>query len=144
MIQLASVAELLGGPKILKQRVQDERQLEQIVRDGLPTAVVRTLADLTETTLTKIQSVARIDRNTFARRARSNAKLKIDESDRIVRIARIAVLAIDTMGRSDGLAWLHEPNRALGGRIPLDLIDTEVGARQVENILGRIEHGIVS
>ena len=40
--------------------------------------------------------------------------------------------------------WLKRPNRALGGRVPLELIDTEPGARAVENVLGRIAYGGVS
>ena len=40
--------------------------------------------------------------------------------------------------------WLKRPNRALGGKIPLDSVDTELGARTVENILGRIAYGGVS
>lgn len=135
---------MLGGMQILKQRIRRDRDLEAAVRDGLPARAVRSLAEKTSTTLTQLQEVARIDRSTFARRARSHTRLKSDESDRIVRVARIAALAIDAMGRGDGLAWLHEPNRALGNRMPITLLDTDVGARQVEQILGRIEHGVIS
>ena len=40
--------------------------------------------------------------------------------------------------------WLSRPNRALNGELPIRLLDTDVGARQVEDLLGRIEHGVVS
>jgi putative toxin-antitoxin system antitoxin component (TIGR02293 family) len=40
--------------------------------------------------------------------------------------------------------WLHTPNRALGGNLPLELLDTDLGSRQVEEVLGRIEHGVYS
>jgi putative toxin-antitoxin system antitoxin component (TIGR02293 family) len=40
--------------------------------------------------------------------------------------------------------WLRRPNRALGGRTPLESLDTELGARLVENVLGRIAYGGVS
>jgi putative toxin-antitoxin system antitoxin component (TIGR02293 family) len=144
MTQAATIAEMLGGMQVLKQRIRRDRDLEAAVRGGLPARSVRSLAEKTSTTLTQLQEVTRIDRSTFARRARSHTKLKSDESDRIVRVARIAALAIGALGREDGLAWLHEPNRALGNRIPITLLDTEVGARQVEQVLGRIEHGVVS
>lgn len=138
------IADMLGGTRVLKHRIQRDSELERAVRDGLPAQAVRTLAENTSTTLTELQEVARIDRSTFARRVRSRARLKTDESDRIVRVARIAALAIGAMGREDGLAWLHEANRALGERVPIDLLETEVGARQVEQIIGRIEHGVFS
>lgn len=144
MTQIAMIADMLGGTRILKHRIQRDSDLERVVRDGLPVQAVRALAENTFTTLTALQEVARIDRSTFARRVRSRARLKTDESDRIVRVARIAALSISAMGREDGLAWLHEPNRALGERVPIDLLETEVGARQVEQIIGRIEHGVFS
>jgi len=138
------IAEMLGGTQVLKHRIRRDSELEQVVREGIPAQAVRSLAEKTSTTLTELQEVACIDRSTFARRARPRGKLKTDESDRIVRGARIATLAIGAMGREDGLAWLHEPNRALGERLPIKLLDTEIGARQVEQVIGRIEHGVFS
>jgi putative toxin-antitoxin system antitoxin component (TIGR02293 family) len=81
---------------------------------------------------------------TLARR-RSSRKLAADESDRLYRLARIAARAVGVFGTEDkASAWLRRPNRALGNELPIRLLDTDVGARQVEDILGRIEHGIVS
>jgi uncharacterized protein (DUF2384 family) len=40
------------------------------------------------------------------------------------------------------VVWLRSPNRALGGESPLALSKTEVGAREVENLIGRLEHGV--
>jgi len=144
MTQAGLIAEMLGGTQVLKHRIRQDSELEAVVREGIPAQAVRRLAEKTDTTLSALQAVTRIDRSTYARRARSRAKLKTDESDRIVRVARIAALAIEAMGREDGLAWLHEPNRALGERLPISLLETEVGARQVEQIIGRIEHGVFS
>lgn len=144
MTQAAKIAAMLGGQPVLRHRVQHDLDLEQLVRDGVPAQALRALADHTATKLSEIQQVACIDRTTFARRVRSRAKLKTDESDRVVRFARAAALAIDALGKDDALAWLHEPNRALGERAPIELLETEIGARQVEQILGRIEHGVFS
>jgi putative toxin-antitoxin system antitoxin component (TIGR02293 family) len=67
------------------------------------------------------------------------------ESDRIYRLARIVALARQNLGSGDlALRWLKRPNRALGGSAPVAAIDTEVGARQVENVLGRIAYGGIS
>lgn len=134
---------MLGGTNVLKQRIRRESELESAVREGLPARSVRSLAEKTLTTLSQLQAVTRIDRSTYARRVRARSKLKTEESDRVVRVARIATLAVEAMGKADGLAWLHEPNRALGERVPIALLETEVGARQVEQVLARIEHGII-
>ena len=66
-------------------------------------------------------------------------------ADRLYRLARIVALAKHYLGNEEiATRWLKQPNRALGGRAPLALIDTEVGARSVENVLGRIAYGGVS
>jgi putative toxin-antitoxin system antitoxin component (TIGR02293 family) len=69
------------------------------------------------------------------------ARLKTDESD---RIAHVAALAIEALGRNEGLQWLREPNSALGKRSTLEMLGTEAGANQVVQIIGRIEHGVIS
>ena len=66
-------------------------------------------------------------------------------SDRLVRMAHIAALAQDVLGQREKAGrWLQKPNRVLGGSTPLEHLDTELGARQVEQILGRIAHGVLS
>lgn len=62
-----------------------------------------------------------------------------------VRSARIAALACEVLGDPEKAArWLRQPNRALAGRAPLSLLDTELGAREVEAVLRRIEYGVFS
>ena len=56
-------------------------------------------------------------------------------------IAR-AEVALDD--REKAGRWMREPNRALGGTRPLDLLRSSAGARAVETVLGRIEHGTFS
>jgi putative toxin-antitoxin system antitoxin component (TIGR02293 family) len=59
--------------------------------------------------------------------------------------ASIEALACDVLGGRDKASrWLDTPNKALGGRKPLDLLDTELGVREVEEILGRIDCGVYS
>jgi putative toxin-antitoxin system antitoxin component (TIGR02293 family) len=60
-------------------------------------------------------------------------------------LARIIAQATATLGsETKAVGWLRCPNRALGNVPPLELLDTDIGVRQVEDILGRIEHGIIS
>ena len=61
------------------------------------------------------------------------------------RLARIVALAQQSLAdRKSAARWLKRSNRALGGTAPIDAIDTELGARQVENVLGRIAFGGIS
>src|SRR3972149_2005506 len=81
---------------------------------------------------------------TLARR-KKDRRLRADESDRLLRLGRVAARAEEVLGTADKAArWLGKPNRALGGKVPLAQLDTDIGAHQVEEILGRIAHGLYS
>lgn len=60
-------------------------------------------------------------------------------------VETIAARASEVLGGQEKAThWLNRPNRALGGRRPLDLLDTDLGIQQVEQVLGRIEYGVYS
>jgi putative toxin-antitoxin system antitoxin component (TIGR02293 family) len=73
-------------------------------------------------------------------------KLTPEESERLLRIAQVFERAMQLFDadREAAARWLTTPRRALNGRRPLDYSRTELGAREVENLIGRIEHGIFS
>jgi putative toxin-antitoxin system antitoxin component (TIGR02293 family) len=78
-------------------------------------------------------------------RRRRTGRLARYESDRLYRLARIVALANEFLGDHErAVHWLKRPNRALGGISPVAALDTELGARQVENILGRLAYGGIS
>jgi putative toxin-antitoxin system antitoxin component (TIGR02293 family) len=62
----------------------------------------------------------------------------------LVRLSRIVGLApmLFEGGLDEARAWLMAPHPALDNAVPLDFAVTEVGAREVENLIGRLEHGI--
>ena len=77
------------------------------------------------------------------RRRRRAGRLDPHESGRAYRLARLVDRAASVFGSVEGGAeWLGRPLSALGGATPLAYADTEPGAREVENTLGRIEHGV--
>ena len=83
-------------------------------------------------------SVLQMPARTLARRRRSR-RLAADESDRLYRLARIAAHAVSVFGSEDKAGtWLRRPNRALNGELPIQVLDTDVGAGQIEDLLGRI------
>lgn len=76
---------------------------------------------------------------------RRTDKLSLEESDKLQRLERVLSHAIRVLGASEKAnRWLRKPNRALEGAVPVDLLISETGARQVEEILGRIEYGMFS
>ena len=77
--------------------------------------------------------------------SRHEERLARNESDRLYRLTRIVGLAKHYLGDAQAAnRWLKRPNAALGGQTPLELMDTEPGARAVENVLGRIAYGGIS
>ena len=72
--------------------------------------------------------------------------LTAEESDRLVRVARLVSLAHEMMLGDDEAArrWLREPLELLEGESPLERASTEVGGREVEEVIGRLRHGTFS
>ena len=107
------------------------RELEALRRDlGLP--------------LDQLSEKLGISRATMHRR-KASGRLGPDESDRVVRFERLLKQAAKVFGSNESARqWLSIPQWGLGGAVPLDYARTEVGAREVENLLGQIEYGIFS
>jgi putative toxin-antitoxin system antitoxin component (TIGR02293 family) len=82
---------------------------------------------------------------TLARR-RAQGRLSPEESDRLLRAARIFGCALDLFhgDRAGAVEWLSHKMAALGGATPIEVSRTEVGAREVENLIGRVRHGVYS
>lgn len=137
---LAEVVRKLGGHAVLGRSVRSQADLALVVRGRLPLQTLKglVLAGLTE------QEVDRfvIPQRTRRHRAASQQPLTIEESDRAVRLLRIQTVAEDTFGdREKASLWLRRPLAALDGETPLDVAQTETGARVIENVLARIAWG---
>ena len=129
----------------LGTRYQTSLEAADLVMAGLPVRAVTRLQQSSGLTVQRIKDLARISEGSFARRKRSG-KLSPSESERLLRLARVFEQATALHdGDADGARqWLETPVPSLGNRRPLDLARTEPGAREVEDLIGRIAHGIVS
>lgn len=137
------VMELVGGRESLRRDIRDPHDLVALIRDGVPTAAVDALLAQGYLTLAELDRVV-ISRKTLYHRRRLG-HLTAEQSDRLLRVVRILALTDETFARRDkAAAWLRRPSTALAGERPLDLLDTDDGARQVETLLGRIAHGIAA
>jgi putative toxin-antitoxin system antitoxin component (TIGR02293 family) len=144
MAATAEIVEVLGGRKALKERIDSPEALRSRVRQGLPYAALEAVAERLALDRREVSETLDLPERTLARR-KNERRLQPAESDRLVRLARVAAQASEVLGDAERASrWLHRPNRALGGVAPLALLDTDVGAQQVEQILGRIEHGVFS
>ena len=114
------------------------------VRDGLPFSEFLALREMLGVTEERLGALLGMSRATLHRRKTAGA-LDRAESDRLVRFARLFARASETLGGPEGArSWLAAPAMAFHGEAPLDFADTEIGAREVEALLGRLAHGVFS
>jgi putative toxin-antitoxin system antitoxin component (TIGR02293 family) len=148
-----AVAENVGvqQPSLLKRvqqilgvhRLSSDQDLLKLVEDRVPTGAVEGLkrSGLTDD---EIYSLI-VPRRTLTHRRTRREALSREESDRAVRLARIAALAEHVFGDSKrGWHWLRAEKRQFQGRSPLQLMATEAGARLVEELLYRIDEGMAA
>lgn len=134
-------------PSILGLRTKRSKaapRLADLVHEGLPVTAFDAVASYTRLTREALAKACEIPLRTVQRRATSAARcFKRDESDRLMRVARLYAFAEDVLGSRDAAEiWMRTPNRALDGAQPLDELGTEMAAREVDDVLGRIRHGI--
>lgn len=142
MIEPKRIAKVLGGKTVLGKTITSIEDLEKIVGEGLPKTALRIavrrvflLGREADIHLYRIVPEA-----TYKRRA---GKLRARESERTERLARViagAEAVWDDQG--DAREWLTKPHPELGDRAPIDCALTELGARRVESLLDRLQHGL--
>lgn len=142
--ELSAVVGELGGHAAVGRLVQSDADMSAAIRDGFPHSAVEGLLESSGLSLQEIASALDLSLRSLQRR-KSEGRLAGYESDRLYRLARLVALADYFLGDHQlAIAWLKRPNYVLGGVAPLSIVDTELGARQVENVLGRIGYGGVS
>lgn len=138
----------MGGDEVFEsrfgRRLVSELDWAAAVEEGLPTEALEVAMEESGLSWTEIGELV-IPRRTFSHRKEKGQPLSPEESDRLVRLLRVMAKARETFQNAEKAErWLKGPNRALGGRTPLEALQTESGARLVENVLGRIAHGVYS
>jgi putative toxin-antitoxin system antitoxin component (TIGR02293 family) len=139
-----AVVKQLGGKSALGRRLSTDSDLREAIREGFPHAVLDKLMQFSGLTLKELAEALDLSARSLQRRRRSG-RLARFESDRLYRLARIVALAQQSLGSHErAMRWLKRGNRALAGVAPIAALDTELGSRQVENVLGRIAYGGIS
>jgi putative toxin-antitoxin system antitoxin component (TIGR02293 family) len=144
-------AELREYPGLLQRiqkilgvdRLRNEQDLVKMVEQRLSSRAINALR---ESGLTDEEVYCLIvPRRTLTHRRARREALSRDESDRVVRVARVVALCQEVFGDPErSWRWLRDPKRQFEGRAPLDLLATEAGARLVEELLYRIDEGMAA
>jgi putative toxin-antitoxin system antitoxin component (TIGR02293 family) len=115
-----------------------------VVRQGLPGAGVAGLLDAMGLTQAEFCIALHIPERTLARRL-NEGHLTPDESEKVLRLGRVWERATSVLPSDDAARdWLKSPNGALENATPLSMLDADIGADAVFDLLGRIEHGVFS
>jgi putative toxin-antitoxin system antitoxin component (TIGR02293 family) len=144
MVKATAIAKVLGGEKTLDTKVSSQRDLITAVRRGLRISAVDAVIEELDVPRARVLPTLGIARRTMERR-KHKGRLLPEESERVYRLAKILAFAESVLGsREKARHWLSTPNRALGSVTPLSMLETEAGADEVSNVLGRIEYGVHS
>ena len=122
----------------------DTNALVQRLDEGFSFRSIVRLQQALGLPLDAVAPLVGIPPRTLARR-KLEGRLSPEESGRVLRIARVFDLAASLFEQDlvSANVWLREPKKALGGEAPLSFARTEVGAREVEHLIGRLEHGVL-
>ena len=120
-------------------------ELIRRIERGFSFKALKTLETLSGVGASSIASAIGIPERTLARR-KAAGRLSPEESERLFRISTLFEKAVELFegDASAAVSWLMAPRSALGNQSPLTYSRTEVGAREVENLIGRLEQGVFS
>lgn len=143
MVRAESIADVMGGTAVLGSSIRSIRDLEKTVSRGIPKRALRVTVERVYASAGEVRRVMSriVPEATFKRRVR----LSHAESERTERLARVIAAAEHVWNdKGDAREWLTKAHPELGRRAPLDLAMTELGARQVEELLDRLFYGVPS
>jgi putative toxin-antitoxin system antitoxin component (TIGR02293 family) len=141
--ELEEVVSILGGSRVLGRKLRAPQDLAERVRKGLPFAALGAVMQQYGISRDLVCDILHLSPRNFLRR-KEQRRLSPDESDRLYRLARVLAHADRVFeDPEESIDWMQTPNAALSKQRPLTLLDTDVGVQQVDQVLGRIEHGII-
>ncbi|HSP16759.1 MAG TPA: antitoxin Xre-like helix-turn-helix domain-containing protein [Thermoanaerobaculia bacterium] len=114
------------------------------IEKGLPYSSLERLQRNSGFTTDQLIDLLQIPKRTLARR-KASGRLSAEESDRLVRLARVFAKALHLFGgdADQTIAWLTAAQRAFRGTTPLEMARTEIGAQEVERLVFQLEHGVL-
>lgn len=140
-VNAISTARMLGGTKVLKSEVKSDRDLEKIVLNGLPIDTVElVVGQIYPGQTDKFYKL--VPRTTLIRRQKESSLLNVEESQKAERLARIFSFDVEVWSNKDkAREFMQKPHPMLEDRTPFETSLNELGARQVEQLLGRLMFG---
>lgn len=144
MSNAVSTAQMLGGMKVLGIEVKSDRDLEKVILNGLPCSAIAKIVERIYPGQTD-KYYQLVPRSTLVRRQKEGSPLSVEESQKAERVARVFSFAVEVWGdEAKAREFMQKSHPMLDDRTPFDASLNELGARQVEQILGRLMFGSVA
>lgn len=132
-------------PWLARVAAWDDTEADSAIREGLSIDLAGHLQELFGLSNAEAAQLIGRSRSTYTRYRNQGAELGPAEAERVVRYVRLVALAAETFGGQDtAVEWMREPNVRLNGRTPLEMAETDPGARVVRDLLLGIQHGHVA
>jgi putative toxin-antitoxin system antitoxin component (TIGR02293 family) len=131
--------------RLLGLKVAEPHQILKEVERGLAFKALQRFQENTQLSTNELVELVAITPRTFQRR-KEEGRLDPDESDRLLRVSRVFAKALELFeGDADAArSWFHTEPQALAGKSPLALARTDLGSREVETLIDRLEHGVLN
>jgi putative toxin-antitoxin system antitoxin component (TIGR02293 family) len=125
--------------------IKDHVKMAAVVAHGISAQVALDLGNRLKISQDRLSELICLPKRTLHRRIEQDELLKQDESERVLRLLSLYARAVEVFEDQErATRWFSSRPKALGGKTPLEFMQTEPGARWVEDVLGRIEHGVFS
>lgn len=131
--------------RVTGSKIIDRTGILAKIRNGLAFKSIEMLEEALNSTRKEMSVVLSIPVSTLNRRKKEGV-LHVDESDRVVRFAQLFDSAVIMMqgDKNAAITWLRTSSVLLNNESPLEHASTELGAKDVEDLIGRIQHGVFS
>lgn len=142
---MTGVLKALGGLQAMKTAPTNTQEWVQRILSGIPARAAWAFKSNLGLNNDQLGALLGLSRRSVNRLTPTKALLPAVAGDRLYRSARLFSIATEVFeDNAAATEWLKSPQRALGNAVPLEMATTDIGAREVETLLGRIEHGVYS
>lgn len=138
------ISSVLGGSVAIGHSIQNDIDLIEITRKGLPKGVLQTLSQILGISMEKMSQLLHVSHRTIQRK-QDTELLNVYPTEQIIEIAEVISNGIDVLGTLEAFtSWLHSDVRHLNYEKPINYLDTSFGTKLIKDILGRIAYGVYS
>lgn len=126
-----------------KRKLDSRKDYIQLSRDGITMPIFKKIIDFTGLSTKEISEILPISERQLSR-YKSSHILRKDISSHLIQLVELFEKGYDVFGEEKFQNWLRSKIMVLGNDSPINYLDTGIGIQLIEDIIGRIEHGIYS